>query len=335
MSSVASTERAAGPRFGLDLKVLGPLLALLLLVVVGVLLNPQFLSYGNLTNVLARSAFIGIIAVGATFVITAGGLDLSVGSMAAFIAGMMIVAMNAAEGALGTGVPTVLLGMAAGLLLGLAAGSLNGLAITRGRIEAFIVTLGTMGIFRSLVTWLADGGTLSLDFAIRETYRPVYYGGLFGLAWPILVFALVAIVGEVVMRRTPFGRRCAAIGSNEQVARYSAIDVESIRLATYVLQGLCVAVATLLYVPRLGSASGTTGLLWELEAIAAVIIGGTLLKGGYGRIWGTVVGVLILSLIDNILNLTSLVSPYLNGAIQGVIIIAAVLLQRGRGGAGS
>jgi ribose transport system permease protein len=331
MSALATPRAAPARRFAPDFKVLGPILALVLLVVLGVVLNPQFLSYGNVTNVLARSAFIGIIAVGATFVITSGGLDLSVGAMAAFIAGVMIIVMNAAAPALGTGWATILLGMAAGLGLGLLAGSLNGLAITRGRIEAFIVTLGTMGIFRSLVTWLADGGTLSLDFAIRETYRPVYYGGIAGVTWPILVFALVAILGEIAMRRTPFGRRCAAIGSNELVARYSAIDVDRLRLLTYILQGLCVAIATLLYVPRLGSASATTGLLWELEAIAAVIIGGTMLKGGFGRVWGTVVGVLILSLIDNILNLTSLVSPYLNGAIQGIIIIVAVLLQRGRG----
>jgi ribose transport system permease protein len=321
----ASTTRR-GPR--LDIATLGPIIALAVLLVAGTLMNDNFLSAGNLSNVLSRSAFIGIIAVGATFVITSGGLDLSVGSMAAFIAGVMIVVMNAVAPSLGTGWATVLVGMATGLGLGALAGSINGLAVTKGRIEAFIVTLGTMGIFRSLVTWLADGGTLSLDFSIRETYRPIYYGGLGGVAWPIIVFAIVAVLGEIVMRRTAFGRRCAATGSNEVVARYSAIDVDRLRLATYVLQGLCVAVATLLYVPRLGSASSTTGLLWELEAIAAVIIGGTMLKGGFGRIWGTVVGVLILSLIDNLLNLTSLVSPYLNGAIQGVIIIAAVLLQR-------
>ncbi len=187
-----------------------------------------------------------------------------------------------------------------------------------------------MGIFRSLVTWLADGGTISLDFAVRQLYRPVYYSGLFGIAWPILVFALVAIAGQVAMRHTRFGRYCEAIGSNDKVARYSAVSVEGVRLATYVLLGLLVGLATIMYVPRLGSASGSTGMLWELEAIAAVIIGGTALKGGYGRVWGTVVGVLILSLIDNILNLADLVSPYLNGAIQGVIIVLAVVLQRGK-----
>lgn len=330
--SVSAPDIPANPKrgFRLDLKTVGPLLALALLVLLGISLNDNFLSYSNLTNVLARSSFIGIIAIGATFVITAGGLDLSVGSMAAVIAGVMIMVMNWLIPSMGIGWGVVLAGMATGILLGGVAGTFNGLMITRGRIEAFIVTLGTMGIFRSLVTFLANGGTLSLNFQVADVYRPVYYDGLLGVPWPIIVFALVAIGGEITMRYTAFGRYCAAIGSNEQVARYSSINVDNVRLLTYILQGVLVGVAVLLYVPRLGSASSTTGVLWELEAIAGVIIGGTTLKGGYGRIWGTVVGVVILGLIGNILNLQSLISPYLNGAFQGVIIILAVLLQRGR-----
>ena len=318
-----------GPR--LDIATLGPIVALVVLLIAGTLMNENFLSAGNLSNVLSRSAFIGIIAVGMTFVITAGGLDLSVGSMAAFIAGCMILVMNALVASMGVGVPVILIGVVVALLLGLAAGLLNGLLITRVGIEAFIVTLGTMGIFRSLVTWLADGGTISLDFDLRTLYRPVYYDGILGVSWPIIVFALVAVAAELVMRHSAFARHCAAIGSNEQVARYSAIRVKNVALATYVLLGLLVGVATIMYVPRLGSASSSTGVLWELEAIAAVIIGGTMLKGGFGRVWGTVIGVLILSFIDNLLNLTDLVSPYLNGAIQGVIIVLAVVMQRQRG----
>ena len=311
-----------------DLHTLGPLIALIALVILGALLNPAFLAPANITNVLARSAFIGMIAVGMTFVITAGGLDLSVGSMAAFLAGIAIIAMNAALPGLGEHWGTIIIGMGVAILGGIAAGYLNGALITKARIEPFIVTLGTMGIFRSLVTWLADGGTLSLDYGLRTLYRPVYYGGIGWITWPIIVFALTAMAGEWMMRHSRFGRHVEAIGSNDRVARYSAIDVNRARLLTYMLLGLLVGLATVLYVPRLGSASGGTGVLWELEAIAAVIIGGTALKGGRGRVWGTVVGVLILSLIDNILNLADLVSPYLNGAIQGIIIVLAVVLQR-------
>jgi len=283
----SSSPSLAFPQsLAIDFRALGPVVALVALFILGAVINDAFYSAGNLTNILTRSAFIGIIAVGATFVITAGGIDLSVGSMAAFISGCMIVVMN-------------------------------GLITTRGKIEAFIVTLGTMGIYRSLVTYIADGGTLSLDFAVRGVYRPFYYGDILGIPVPVLVFAAVAVLGYLALNKTRFGRHCFAIGSNEHVARYSAVSVERVRTATYIVQGLCVSVATIIYVPRLGSASASTGVLWELEAIAAVIIG------------GTVVGAIMLTMIGNILNLTDAISNYLNGTVQGIIIIVAVYLQRG------
>ena len=320
-------------RFGrVPWQQLTPLLGLALLIVIGSLIHPAFLTSTNLFNVLTRSAFIGIISVGATFVIIAGGIDLSVGSMAAFLAGAMILFMNAVQGGGIAPVGVVLLGVGLVLVTGLVAGAANGLAITRGRIEAFIVTLGTLGIFRSLVTYLADGGTISLDFALRNIYRPVFYGHFLSIPIPVWVFAAVALIGAVLLHRTRFGRYVRAIGSNQEVARYAAIKVERVRTLTYVIQGLCVAIAVVLYVPRLGSASGSTGILWELEAIAAVIIGGTALKGGSGHVWGTVVGAIMLSLIGNVLNLTTSISEYLNGAVQGLIIIGAVFLQRGRHG---
>ncbi len=332
MTELSTPASKPNRGFFLDLKAAGPFVALTILVIIGYLLNPAFLSEGNLTNLLTRSAFIGVIAVGATFVITAGGIDLSVGSMAAVISGVMIIVMNSALETFGGGLTTVLIGCGCSIILGLGAGLINGLLTTKGKIEAFIVTLGTMGIFRSLVTYFADGGTLSLDFAIRGTYRPVYYGSVFGLPVPVWVFIFVAICGWLLMNRTAFGRYCTAIGSNESVAKYSAIKVERIKTLTYVIQGFCVSLATIVYVPRLGSASASTGVLWELEAIAAVIIGGTVLKGGYGRIGGTIIGALILTTIGNILNFTDLISNYLNGTMQGLIIIVAVWLQRGEWG---
>lgn len=327
MTAVPQPKPARLP-FRLDLRLAAPLIALVALFILGALVNSAFLSTGNLTNVLTRSAFIAIIAVGATFVITAGGLDLSVGAMAAFVSGVMIIAMNWLMREFGAGWGTVVLGMLVGIVVGAAAGLVNGLVITRGRIEAFIVTLGTMGIYRSLVTYLADGGTLSLNTQLRTVYRPVYYEGMLGIPWPLWVLAVVGAVGAMLLYFTRFGRYCFAIGSNEDVARYSAINIDRIKTLTYVLQGVCVAIACLIYVPRLGSASATTGLLWELEAITAVIIGGTALKGGYGRIGGSIIGAVTLALIGNIMNLSNMVSEYLNGAVQGLIIVAAVLLQR-------
>jgi ribose transport system permease protein len=330
MTTTANESAAPVKRTRFRLSVLGPLVALGLLLVLGSMLNENFFTPANMANIVARASFIGVIAVGATFVITSGGLDLSVGSMAAFTAGMMIITMNALVPAFGTGFEVVALGILSGLAIGAAAGAFNGVLVTAGRIEPFIVTLGALGIFRALITFLANGGTLNLNFEVGNYYAPVYTGDILGIPVPIVVFIVVAILAEIVLRRTTFGRYVSAIGSNEQVARYSAIPVDRVRLLTYILQGLLVGVAAALYVPRFGSANSSTAVLWELQAIAAVIIGGTMLRGGFGRVWGTVVGVIILELIGNILNLQSFISPYLNQAFQGAIIIIAVLLQRTR-----
>jgi ribose transport system permease protein len=321
-------------RFAHRLYALGPLVGLIALCIVGTLLNRDFATLDNMMNVLTRTSFIGIIAVGMTFVIISGGIDLSVGSMAALIAGSMIWLMNALAAGVGghTFAPLaiVTLGIAFALVLGGLFGCAHGLLITKGRIEPFIVTLGTLGIFRAVLTWLADGGALTLDNSLSDLYGPVYYASLFGVPVPIWVFLVTAAGGALILNRTAFGRHVQAIGSNEQVARYAAIRVDTVKIVTYVLLGICVGVATVLYVPRLGSATPTTGLLWELEAIASVVVGGTALKGGEGRVVGTVIGAILLSVIANILNLTSIISVYLNAAVQGVVIIFVAFVQRGR-----
>ena len=309
---------------------LGPVVGLVALCIAGFALNHDFATIDNAMNVLTRTAFIGIIAVGMCFVIVSGGIDLSVGSMAALIAGGVILLMNS----LGAHHVTPWLAVAAGaafaVLLGAVFGLAHGLLITRGRIEPFIVTLGTLGIFRATLTWLSDGGAITLDNNLADAYAPVYYAAFLGVPVPVWVFLLVAVIGAAILNRTAYGRYVQAVGSNEQVARYAAVDVDFTKLITYVLLGACVGVATLLYVPRLGSASPTTGLLWELEAIASVIVGGTALKGGAGSITGTVVGAILLSVISNILNLTSIISVYLNAAVQGGVIIVVAFMQRRR-----
>jgi ribose transport system permease protein len=325
MTDTAAT-RPAGRRFSLDMRALSPFIALAVLIVLGALVNPDFLTASNLLNVVTRSAFIAIIAVGATFVIAGGGLDLSVGAMAGFVAGVMILTLNAA------GTPdagTLALGLLAAVALSAACGLANGLVVTFGRIEPFVVTLGTMGIYRALLIYLAAGGTITMrNLELREMYRPVYFGSILGVPVPILVFMAVAAIGALVLYKTAFGRHVVALGSNEDVARYSGVPIWRVRTLTYVIQGLCVGIAVLVYVPRLGSATPTTGLLWELQAITAVVIGGTALRGGVGRIWGTVVGAIILELVANIMVLSNFVSEFLVGAVQGAIIIVAMLVQR-------
>jgi ribose transport system permease protein len=264
------------------------------------------------------------------FVIISGGIDLSVGSMAALIAGSTILMMNAAGAAGWPPLVAVVAGMVFAVALGALFGLAHGLLISKGRIEPFIVTLGTLGIFRAYLTYFSNGGAITLDGQLSTVYSPVYYSSWLGVPVPVWVFLAVALAGALVLNRTAYGRYVQAIGSNEQVARYAAVEVDRVKVMTYVLLGVCVGIATVLYVPRLGSASPTTGLLWELEAIAAVIVGGTALKGGSGGIMGTVIGAVLLSVISNILNLTSIISVYLNAAVQGFVIIAVAFFQRGR-----
>ena len=308
----------------------GPFIGLFLVCLAGVLLNPNFAALDNVMNVLTRTAFIGIIAVGMCFVIVSGGIDLSVGSMAALIAGCTILLMNWASATIHTPVLVVALGMLFAVVLGSLFGFAHGLLIAKGKIEPFIVTLGTLGIFRAYLTYFSNGGAITLDNSLSSVYSPVYYGALLGVPIPVWVFIIVALIGALVLNRTAYGRYVQAIGSNEQVARYAAVEVDRIKIITYMLLGACVGIATLLYIPRLGSASPSTGLLWELEAIAAVIVGGTALKGGAGGITGTVIGAVLLSVIGNILNLTSIISVYLNAAVQGFVIIGVAFFQRGR-----
>jgi ribose transport system permease protein len=311
----------------IDLRAVAPFAALALLLVVGALVNPNFIGITNLANVATRSAFIAIIAVGATFVISSGDLDLSVGSMVAFVASLMILLMNSgliADPALMLAVAVVFT-IIAGALCGLA----NGLITTVGKIEPFIATLGTMGIYRGLTTWLSQGGAITLRSAEQQSlYRPVYFGSIAGVPVPIIVILAVTAVAAFILYRTRYGRHVTAVGSNRDVARYSGIAVNKVRTIAFVIQGLCVAIAVLLYVPRLGSTSATTGILWELQAITAVVVGGTALKGGAGRVWGTICGAFILELVGNIMLLSNFISEYLIGAIQGSIIIIAMLVQR-------
>jgi ribose transport system permease protein len=327
MSVAQTTPTVRKRRTEVDLRAVAPFVALALLLVLGSFAHPNFLTIDNLLNVITRSAFIAIAAVGATFVISAGGLDLSVGAMVAFVGSVMILVLN--SGVIADPVWMLVAAMVLALAIGATCGLANGLIITIGRIEPFIATLGTMGIFRGLTTWLSQGGAITLrNPDLQATYRPVYFGAVLGVPIPIIAIFVTAAIGAFILYRTRYGRHVAAVGSNEDVARYSGIPVRRVRVVTYVIQGLCVAVAVLLYVPRLGSTSATTGILWELQAITAVVVGGTALRGGVARIWGTICGAFILELVGNIMLLSNFVSEYLIGAIQGAIIIIAMLVQR-------
>ncbi len=316
-----------GRDFHISWTDIGPFLALAALLAIGFVINPDFLSAANFSNVITRSAFIAIIAVGATFVISSGDLDLSVGSMVAFVASLMILFMN--SGVIADPALMLTAAMVLAIVIGALCGLANGLITTVGRIEPFIATLGTMGIYRGLTTWLSQGGAITLRSPdLQSLYRPAYFGSILGVPVPIAIIFAVTAVAAFVLYRTRYGRHVVAVGSNRDVARYSGIAVNRVRTIAFVIQGLCVACAVLLYVPRLGSTSATTGILWELQAITAVVVGGTALKGGAGRVWGTICGAFIIELVGNIMLLSNFISEYLIGAIQGSIIIIAMLVQR-------
>jgi ribose transport system permease protein len=302
-----------------------------------ILIKPE-----NLLNILRQVSFVGIIAMGMTLVITLGGIDLSVGSLVAFLGGVGILLLNAllARGTMEW--VAVLASFAAIIAGGTLAGMINGVLVSKGKLAPFIATLGGLAAYRSLSMALVAGG----EYRSEGT-------GLFGalgaggiaipgsniapnapspvpllFPWPVLIFAVVAVMAWIILNWTRLGRYIIAIGSNERSAIYSAIDVDRVKILTYSILGLCTGIAALLVASRLSSiSSSSSGTLYELDVIAAVVIGGTRMRGGAGTIVGTVIGVLILGVIQNMLNLLQ-VSVYLQGLVKGLVIIGAVLLQR-------
>lgn len=307
----------------LDYEKYGSLYALILLFIVSSLASPYFLQLQNILNILRQVSYTGIIALGMTFVIISGGIDLSVGSMTALIGGIVILALNKFGGEIGAIIIAIIVGMA----LGLAGGAINGFVITVGKVTPFVATLGTMAIFRSLTLYISNAGEFRSTSSI---YPELGMGDLLGIPVPVWIMCALAVLFHVVLTRTRYGRYVCAVGSNERVARYAAIKTESIRFISYLIVGLTVAMSAVLLSSRLNSISSTNaGLNFELDAIAAVIIGGTPLTGGSGTIPGTVFGAIILGIINNMLNMLG-VSPYLQGTVKGLVIIGAVLIQRRR-----
>jgi len=284
-------------------------------------ISPAFLKIQNLLNILWQSSFVGVIAVGLTFVMIAGGIDLSVGSLTAFIGGIIVLTINALNGWSFSIPVAILVGFGVGAVMGY----LSGLLVTKGKIAPFIATLGTMSIFRSITLYLANGGEFR---CVDWSYTAIGMGEIAHVPIPAFLFVGYGIITWVILHNTRFGRYVYAVGANERSARYAAIDVDRIRIFTYVLSGLSVAISAVIVSSMLNSvSSSTTGLGFELDAIAAAVIGGTSLSGGRGSIWGTILGTIVLSIISNMLVMLN-VSVYLQGTVKGLVIIAAVLVQR-------
>lgn len=309
----------------------GPVFALLALIVVCALTNDVFFSTRNLLNITRQVSYSGIIALGMTFIIIGGGIDLSVGSLFALSGVAATVAMQAFSVPVATSVGIspdaagLIIGIAVALLVALLGCAVNSFVIVFGKLPPFIATLGTYSIFRSLALFLANSGTLSVNnSALNELGSATFLG----IPFPAVVLVVMTLVMEILLLKTVFGRHVCAVGSNERVAAFAGIRTQAVRFATYMIPGFCIGISAVLFLGRLGSISSSdAGMLYELDAIAAVIIGGASMSGGRGTLRGTLAGILILGVVSNILDLWG-VSVNLKGVVKGLVIIISVLIQR-------
>lgn len=277
-------------------------------------LTPVFLSVNNIINVIRQVSINGILAAGMTMVIISGGIDLSVGSVAA-ICGAIVAGTLLKLGL----APAMLLSVATGALLGL----INGLVITKGKVAPFVATLGMTTVARGLTLIYTGGRPI---YNLTDAFRVLGAGYVGPIPVPVLILALVIAVVHFVMSSTVFGREVYALGGNEEAARYSGINVERRRMLVYISMGLLSAVTGIVLTSRLGSADPTAGVGFETDAIAAVVIGGTSMSGGEGSVIGSLIGALIIGVMNNGLNLLN-VSPYYQQIFKGLIVVLAVLMD--------
>ena len=284
----------------------------------------------NWINILRNNASVGIVALGMTFVIISGGIDLAVGSTLVAVGAVLMVCVNSYPAGLLTGVgitgvPAFIIGIIACILMGCALGGVSGFLIAKQKLPAFIATLGMMKICRSVTQQVMQTASVKVPtqfLAIANTK----IGGQVIL--PIIYWLVLAVLLHIISKKTTFGRPVYAIGSNERTARLSGINVEKVTAMVYVLSGIMVSIAAIIQVARIGSMDyANAGSGYEMDAIAAVVVGGTSMSGGKGSILGTVLGMLIIAVMNNLLNLMG-VPPFLREAFKGFIVIAAVLLQK-------
>ncbi len=308
----------------------GALIVLIVIAIVFYVLEPQFASQRNLFNIARQVSIYGILAVGMTFVILTGGIDLSVGSVLAF-AGLVaasvekgcrgLLCVGAAGEAEGYGVPAA---MAAAIGIGLVAGLLQGLGVSKLKVPAFVVTLGGMSVFRGAALLWSEGQPIS---AFRDQYKLLGQGFIGPVPIPVLIFATLALVGFIVLRYTRYGRRIYAVGGNQEAARLSGLNTTWLLTSVYIISGLCAGFAGFLLSSRLNSAEQVAGIGYELTVIAGVVIGGTSLFGGEGGIFGTVVGIVLIGVLSNGLTLLN-VNPYWQQIAVGLIIVLAVFFDQ-------
>lgn len=282
-------------------------------------MNPKFLSMYNILNIFRQVSINGLIAFGMTFVILTGGIDLSVGAILG-LSGMLLGLMITA------GTPDVVAILAV-LVIGALLGLFNGVLISKVRLQAFIVTLATMTMYRG-VTMIVSDGIPAMGITSNSPVLDFFsQGTILGIPFPMIVLIVVFFILLILLQNTVFGRGVYAIGGNEEVARLSSMPTKRINTSVYVISGVMSALAGVILTSRLSSSQPTAGMGFELDAIAAVVIGGTSLSGGRGRLFGTFIGVLIIGVLNNGLNIIG-VSAFYQQFIKGLVILLAVILDR-------
>jgi ribose transport system permease protein len=293
----------------------GTVLGLIVLSAVLWALTPHFLTVSNLLNIAQQTSINAIVAAGMTFVIISGGIDLSVGSIVA-LSGVALGSLLQAN-------QPAAVAIAGAVVMGVGCGVLNGLLVSVGRLPPFIATLGMMSVARGSALVLTEGRPIS---GFSEGFRWIATGSVGPIPAPVIVTLLVYVVAHIVITRTTFGRYVYAIGGNEEATRLSGVAVRFHKTAIYAVSGLMSAVAAVVLTARLNSAQPIAGMMYELDAIAATVIGGTSLMGGEGTLFGTLVGALIMGVLRNGLNLLG-VSSFLQQIVIGGVIVGAVLVD--------
>jgi ribose transport system permease protein len=303
--------------FSLNFQKLGSFIGLLVIIVILAIMSSDFLTLNNILNVLRQVSINALIAFGMTFVILTGGIDLSVGAILALSGALTAGFMTEGMGSL----PAILIGLLAGAIMGMA----NGLIISKGKVAPFIATLATMTIFRGL-TLVYTAGSPITDFD-SNMFTMLGAGYFFNIPVPVIWMVGCFAILYFVLKKTTFGRRVYAIGGNEEAAILSGIKVDRVKVYIYTLSGFLAALAGIILTSRLNSAQANAGMGYELDAIAAVVLGGTSLSGGRGWIFGTLIGAMIIGVLNNGLNLLE-VSSFYQQVVKGSVILLAVLLDR-------
>lgn len=296
------------------------LVGLVLLIAIVSILNPAFLSTKNILNILRQTSVNAIIAAGMTFVILTGGIDLSVGSILAISGAVCASIFVSGE--------NIIFAVFIAILIGGVIGCINGFVIAKGKLQPFIATLATMTVLRGLTMVFTDGKPITLGSGeLAVSFGKIGGGLIFGVPTPVIIMIVVFAVAAYILSNTKMGRYTYALGSNEEATKLSGLNTDKIKIWVYTISGILASVAGIILTSRLYSAGPTAGTGYELDAIAAVVLGGTSLTGGKGKISGTIIGALIIGVLSNALNILD-VSSYYQMMVKGIVILIAVLLDR-------